>query len=191
MNELTKLANKHNTDKGTVAYEAHGYTEEYAKYIPNTGKYKLLEIGVWHGDSIKMWAEYAPDMEIIGIDNDPNVLKYMNKSAWNYDVFIGDATDEKFLSKLLDDDNTSVLDIKLDFIIDDGSHVYEDILAAFKLLYPRMNSRGYYFIEDLHAGHSQRHRLMEDVKKWLYENDPMYIDLGLFCNDKLWIIQKV
>jgi len=133
MTELTKIANKHKTDKGTVAYEAHGYTEEYAKYIPNTGKYKLLEIGVWHGDSIRMWAEYAPDMEIIGIDNDPNVLRYIGKTGWNYEVLIGDATDAKFLSSFLDDDN-NLFDVELDFIIDDGSHRYEDILASFKLL---------------------------------------------------------
>ena len=79
MTDLTRIANKFGTDKGTVAYEAHGYTEEYAKYIPNLGKYTLLEIGVWHCDSMRMWQDYNPDMNIVGVDIDPVIVELGKK----------------------------------------------------------------------------------------------------------------
>ncbi len=98
MNRLTEIANKYNTDKGTVAYEKHGYTEEYSKYIPEKGIFDLLEIGVWHGDSIKMWNEYNPQIFVSGIDIDPNCLNYILGKAWNHEIFIGDASNYEFIS---------------------------------------------------------------------------------------------
>lgn len=183
MTNLTKIANKHNTDKGTVAYEKHGYTEEYSKYIPETGNYKLLEIGIWHGDSLKMWNDYNPDMIIHGIDNDVSVTRYIN-SFDNVHVHIGNASSPVFLDKIIPEMG------EFDFIIDDGSHKYEDILESFKYLYDYLKPGGYYFIEDLHAQQAQKSRLIADIYDALEELDPDHKSLGLFCNDKLWIIQK-
>ena len=179
ISKLTEIANKHNADKGTVAYEKHGYTEEYSKYIPENGEFELLEIGIWHGDSLKMWAEYAPKAWIIGIDNDPGVLNYI-KSAWNYEVLIGDAASAEFIQQVSDDI------VSPDFIVDDGSHRYEDIVASFKLLYPKLKKGGYYFIEDLHAGQSKGHHAILDEIHGLYE----WESVEMVCGNKLMIIHK-
>lgn len=178
MTRLTEIGNKHDTDKGTVAYEKHGYTEEYSKYIPEKGFYNLLEIGVWHGDSIKMWSEYNPDMFITGIDIDPNVKNYID-SRFNYEILIGNAAEKESVDLLLGD-------YDLDFIIDDGSHRYEDILASFKLLYPKLKSGGYYFIEDLHAGQSKGWEAVLEGIHNMYKWDTV----NLKCNNKLLVIQK-
>ena len=58
MKKLTDIANKCKTDKGTEYFEAHGYTEIYNDYISDTDNINLLEIGIWHGDSVRMWNEY-------------------------------------------------------------------------------------------------------------------------------------
>lgn len=174
MTELTRIGNKHNTDKGTVAYEAHGYTEEYSKYIPNIGNYTLLEIGVWHGDSVRMWKEYNPDMNLHTVDIDAGCLKWMSQDLHPC-VHIGDATNPEVIERII---ATSGLP---DFIIDDGSHRYDDIIKTFELLHPKLKSGGYYFIEDLHASYAERDRVLEWAAPYAGE---------LVCNNKLLIIKK-
>ncbi len=181
MTDLTRIANKFGTDKGTVAYEAHGYTEEYAKYIPNLGKYTLLEIGVWHCDSMRMWQDYNPDMNIVGVDIDPGVIKYIKKDDI-YQIYVGNITNAEFVEKMMSEVKQP------DFIIDDGSHNYQDIIDGFKLLWPHLKSGGYYFIEDLHAGHARRYDLYFELIKIYGEStqEPW----TLVCNDKLLVILK-
>lgn len=38
-------------------------------------------------------------------------------------------------------------------IIDDGSHLNEDIIATFKLLWPMLKAKGLYCIEDVHSSY--------------------------------------
>lgn len=180
MTNLTRIANKCGTDKGTEHFEKHGYTEEYAKYIPDLGKYTLLEIGVYKCESMRMWEQYNPDMSIHGIDIDPGVVRYY-KTTDTFPIYIGDAVDPKFVSEVIEITKSP------DFIIDDGSHKYEDILATFKLLYPELKSGGYYFIEDLHAPQAQIFQLLVDLGPYFTEFD---LPFELKCNQKLLIIRK-
>lgn len=177
MEKLTEIANKYNCDKGTKAFEAHGYTEEYAKYIPQEGRFTLLEIGIWHGDSLKMWHEYNPDLHIDAIDIDVNVLNYI---SWhdNLVVHIGDQGSDAWLENELWNN--------YDFVIDDGSHRCDDIYTSYKYLYPKLKLGGYYFIEDLHAQQSDKMKLIETISS-LYN----FKNKGFACNGKLWVIQKM
>ena len=99
MTRLTQLANQYTSDKGTEYYEAHGYTEEYAKYIPESGKFNLLEIGIWHGDSLKMWHNYNPQLKIDAIDIDPSVTNFF-KEMDGVNIFIGDGANHEFLKSI-------------------------------------------------------------------------------------------
>lgn len=170
MGKLTEIANKHNCDKGTQAYEQHGYTEVYDKYIPSQGEFVLLEIGVWKGDSLRMWKEYNPQLIIHGIDISPLCSDCEN-------VHVGSQSDVKFLTQVCDEIGP------IDFIIDDGSHRYSDIITSFFHLHPRLKSGGWYFIEDLHASHADRKRVIEEIEDNGFE-------MILECNDKLLIIRK-
>jgi cephalosporin hydroxylase len=174
---LTEIANKNGTDKGTEHYEAHGYTDHYEKYIPSTGNYTLLEIGVWHGDSLRMWKEYNPEMNLHGVDIDPRTTNYVSPDEFN--IHIGDATSEEFLN--------SVIEIcgAPNYIIDDGSHRHADIVNTFKILYPKLASGGTYFIEDLHASYAEREKTMDEIGKIINPGDM----LG-FVNHKLALIIK-
>jgi cephalosporin hydroxylase len=174
MGRLTDIANYHTVDKGTEYYEKHGYTELYSNYIPETGKFTLLEIGVWHGDSLRMWEEYNPELNIHAVDIDPDVLNFMNPSDKSV-IHIGDQSDKEFMEDVV------VASGAPDFIIDDGSHRYDDIIKAFDILYPKLKSGGYYFIEDLHPSYAERDRVLEYTA--LYNGE-------LVCNNKLLIIKK-
>ena len=179
MDRLTELANKYNCDKGTIAYEAHGYTEEYQKIIPEKVPFHLLEIGIWHGDSIKMWNEYNSEIRIDAIDNDPSILKMELETSNKIKVFIADQGSTEALSKI-------PFYISYDIIIDDGSHNYEDILTSFKFLFRKLKKGGYYCIEDLHAPQAQKDRLVNELTS-LYNLK----NLDFRCEGKLWIIKAL
>lgn len=179
MTTLTQLANKYTSDKGTEHYEKHGYTEEYARYIPQKGEFNLLEIGIWHGDSIKMWNEYNPELKIDAVDIDRNVFNYIQDSH-NVKIHIGNQADPVFLASVVGDK-------MYDFIVDDGSHNSADIIASIKVLYKHLKPGGYYFIEDLHAPYASIINTMLAVMKHVKGN---YDTIDLNCNNKLLIIKK-
>lgn len=190
MNRLTKLANLYNSDKGTVFQEQHGYSLEYDKYIPETGKFNLLEIGILRGDSLKMWNDYNPELIIHGIDNDINVFNYIQETE-NIKIHIGDQSDDLFLN------NVVLKSGKLNFIIDDGSHHSSDIVNSFKSLYEHLEEGGYYFIEDLHAGHAYVDNTYKQIMEYLYmlqyksaRFDKSYTKIEFLFGRKLLVIQK-
>jgi len=174
---LTEIANKHTCDKGTQHYEKHGYTEKYQKYILPNVAYDLLEIGIWHGDSIKMWQEYNPLIKIYAIDIDESVKDYISDSE-NVKIHIGNQSDAEFLKSV-------VKDKSYDFIIDDGSHKHSDIIDSFKFLYDYVKQDGYYMIEDLHAAGN---KVVAEIQDILSEKKCQ--EQVLLCNDKLLIIKK-
>ena len=65
--ELTNLADKYDTDKGS---SQHLYTEvyEYFFYPIKYKAHKICEIGILDGSSLKMFRDYFPKAVIYGID---------------------------------------------------------------------------------------------------------------------------
>lgn len=167
---LTEIANKYMTDKGTTCSEAHGYTNIYSDYIPSKGKHRLLEIGILYGCSIRTWNEYNPELEIYGVDISNDVFNHLQESE-NIHICIGNQSDKIFLESLPYD---------LDFVIDDGSHNYNDIMTSFSVLYNHLSKNGIYFIEDLHAPYSERENIIKNIG----------VPFELW-NNKLMIIRKV
>lgn len=181
MGRLTEIANRNKTDKGTEYFEKHGYTEVYDQYIPETGNYKLLEIGIWHGDSLRMWEEYNPELEIHALDIDSGVVAYLQQPN-PYRIYIGSQVDTFLIDKIAANAGD-----KFDFIIDDGSHVCDHIVTSFKLLWYHLKPGGHYFIEDLHAPHANRKETINLITSWLSGKDYF---MTLTNDAKLLIIQK-
>lgn len=150
---LTDLANKFGTDKGTEAFEQHGYSVIYEQLMSKL-KYKninLLEIGVYDGRfpcaSVQMWYEYFPNAQIFGIDYDIESKKFENDRIH---IFNGDQGNRNDLQTLIDRYEIKEFDI----IIDDGSHFSRDHEISLGFLFPYLKSDGQYWIEDLHAPQS-------------------------------------
>jgi hypothetical protein len=121
-------------DKGT----AHSYIDVYAKQIPAAEGKSLLEIGVWAGHSLKMWADYLPNSRVVGLDIDLSKLTFV---VDGFEVLLCDATNQDEIK-----DKVSGM---FDYIIDDGLHTFEAQITAFYNLWDYLVVGGKYFIEDV------------------------------------------
>jgi len=139
---LSHLALKYGTDKG----RDHWYTPHYHRRFAEMRKdpVTLLEIGIGgYGDpsgggkSLRMWREYFTQGVIVGLDITPQ------DPVEGCFVELGDATDNRVLNHLGETYGP------FDIVIDDGSHVSEDILRAWVGLWGYVKPGGWYVIEDL------------------------------------------
>lgn len=64
---LEKLGYDHGTDKSA---RGHHYLEFYERFLLSLRftATAILEIGVWHGQSLRMWADYFPNATVVGVD---------------------------------------------------------------------------------------------------------------------------
>mgnify|MGYP000530598577 CR=1 FL=1 len=174
---------------GEIYSESSGMqVSKWAHYIPaydklfedflNKPDLKFLEIGVCKGGSLHMWRKYfGKNACIYGIDIDEECLKFTNDGK----VRIGSQTDTKFLDSIIDEMGG------VDIILDDGSHLMNDIKHTFLHLFPKMNENGLYVVEDLHCafwgtyggGYNSKDNffkftqdLTKDIHHW-YHNKPV------------------
>lgn len=147
MNELSKIMDKHGSDKYGLPPWGHNYTPYYDTEFGHlrADNIILLEIGVGGedkelgGKSLKGWAEYFASGKIYGID-------IYDKTALDYGrikTFQGSQDDINFLNKVIESIGRPHI------IIDDGSHVNKLTIESFKILFPRLRAGGLYCIEDL------------------------------------------
>lgn len=170
MKLLQKLGLKHNTDKATF----HKYLDFYQQHLPKRSfNGRLLEIGVMDGGSLRMWREYYPEAEIIGID----IALQSDLRIEGVRLLECDATQPAVLADLG----------MFDIIIDDGSHITADQQKTFEYLYyNHLHNNGFYIMEDLHTSlmpsyvNSDRntldylkHAMLEAIH---YRRDPNEVD---------------
>lgn len=124
-------------DKGT----AHTYINEYEKLLKDYRENStVLEIGIFFGESLKMWNEYFINSKVYGVDITDRYIKDLIKEN-KYNILIGNACSENILTQLNN--------LTFDVIIDDGSHFISDQINSFNILKNRMNPNGIYIIEDV------------------------------------------
>src|ERR1700692_4306194 len=86
MTPLCELARKHETDKGGQHFRYgggdsdtnHNYTPVYHRMFEEDrdSVRNVLEIGVHQGSSVRMWKEYFPRAQIVGIDTNMECLRH-------------------------------------------------------------------------------------------------------------------
>lgn len=138
---LTEMAKKYSTDKD---YE-HNYFELCYNdlFEPIKNNINLfMEIGVYNGESIRLWSNYFQSAKIIGldIDNKKDIFKEENIST-----YVCDQSSEEQLKSVVENYD------KFDIILDDGSHKMFDQQKSLGVLFPYVKSGGMYIIEDLHT----------------------------------------
>jgi trans-aconitate methyltransferase len=137
--DLTEIADFFGSDKGALK---HNYTPHYERLLGHLRQepVNLLEIGVACGASLKMWSRFFPYAKIKGVDIRPECQALCGGYP-NVEIYIADATKEAVPGQY-------------DVVIDDGSHLPGHIVKSFKLYWPLVRSKGFYFVEDLRCTHN-------------------------------------
>ena len=155
-NNLTSLANKFRSDKGTTHGAApHKYTYLYDLILDRyrQAPISFLEIGLAIGGpevfgpverqvdspSVQMWLEYFPKAHIHGFD----ISDFSHLRHPRFTFIRGDSNSPDDVQRLA---NAAPY---FDVIIDDGSHASYHQQLAFRTLYPKLRAGGTYVIEDL------------------------------------------
>lgn len=141
---MDKLALKAGTDKSS---SFHNYTEVYSQHFAplRDKRIKFLEIGIYTGDSVKMWERYFPKAELHFIDINAERIKYLSKRSRYHFL---DQGDEKALKRFAGE-----VGGQFDIIIDDGGHTMKQQMTSFKKLFPLLKRGGLYIVEDLHTSY--------------------------------------
>lgn len=142
MNLKTVFDNHNGKSSGKWVHYFDIYDRYLQKYIGQS--FILLEIGVSNGGSLQIWKKYFGDkVRIVGLDIDPRTM--YNESQ--IETYCGSQSDPQFLESVIARIGTP------DIIIDDGSHVQNDVLASLNMLFPKLKNDGIYFIEDTHTAY--------------------------------------
>jgi hypothetical protein len=159
---MSDIAKKYPTDKDFTHNYFNAVYEKYFSPIRDEVK-KFCEIGVggfWQdagwvpGNSLKVWDEYFPNAEILGLDIKSFDLTSQGKVTVDY-------IDQS--NKELVDEYTSKL-TEYDIILDDGSHVMYDQQITMASFFKSLKSGGIFVMEDLHS--SPEVRIPEKNSIW-------------------------
>ena len=121
------------------------YDRILSRFLDKGKPIRMLEIGVQNGGSLEIWKKYLPqNSDIHGIDIDEKCLEL--KFSDGISFHLGSATDNNFMEKTFGD-------IQFDVILDDGSHICNDVIQTFEYLFPKMKNGGCYIVEDMHTSY--------------------------------------
>ena len=143
---LEEIVDSSRTDKNTT----HSYLPLYQNLLSHkkeTAKH-VIEVGVQHGGSIKLWRDFFTNAVVHGVDvidihsiwggikNDPNIVLHASTDAYDSEFVTN-----QFLNK----------NIQFDFLLDDGPHTLQS-MKQFIVLYSQiMTHDGILIIEDVQS----------------------------------------
>lgn len=153
---LTHLANKYGSDKGTKVGNRHNYTAFYSAFFEQWAPdaFTMLEIGLQRGDtatyrdpsrpvddvpSVRLWLDYFPQAQCWGFD----LSDFAHIAIPRFHFRRGDLSRPADLTQLAQDMPPARI------VIDDGSHASYHQQSALLHLFTAVEPGGLYFIEDL------------------------------------------
>jgi hypothetical protein len=142
MIDLTRLGLHYGTDKALY----HGFTDFYHEHLAamRDTATAVLEIGVWKGQSLRMWRDYFPHATVYGIDNAPSPPSLARDG---FVIAMCDSGSSAQLRRVLADWGHPVFDL----VVDDGGHMMREQFNALDTLWPHVRPGGAYILEDLHT----------------------------------------
>jgi len=138
MTRLEELGMLYDTDKVHHRYLPH-YENRFREL--QMQPVTLVEIGILRGASLRMWRDYFPFGQIVGVDIDSDALFEEDRIK----TFQASQSDAVRLTEIAEATG------EIDIVIDDASHVGPMQLISFQALVPFVKSGGWYCIEDCHT----------------------------------------
>jgi hypothetical protein len=140
MSTLIELAQRYGTDKAN-----HGFIWVYAEHFEPVREEikKVLEIGVYKGESLQMWRDYFPNLKVA--------------LGWDINYYPPNSFGPKIVTAIVNQERLGHVKYALetlqrfDVIIDDGSHTMLAQQSTLGYLWPLLKPGGTFIIEDLHT----------------------------------------
>ena len=108
-------------------------------------KITFVEVGILDGGSLFMWRDYfGPKARIIGVDLSPEAKHFEN---YGFEIYIGNQSDESFWKDFKTDVG------KIDIVLDDGGHTYDQQIVTTEALLENINDGGLLVVEDTHTSY--------------------------------------
>lgn len=139
----TMFPNPHDITKPISYYEI--YQNYFKPYLGQS--LKLMEVGVFKGESLKILSEFFSESDILGVDLEMKDIDFSKYANINYEQ--ADQTNAEALVTLSDKYAPNGWDI----IIDDASHLGAFSQLTFEALFPKLKSGGLYIVEDWGTGY--------------------------------------
>tara|TARA_B100000959_G_C14859049_1_gene573451 strand:+ start:137 stop:985 length:849 start_codon:yes stop_codon:yes gene_type:complete len=129
--------------KNKEKIKAHGYAKIYETVFTNFKKKKIniLELGSFYGNAAAALFFYFDKASIFSADINPDMFKYKSNRITNF--FIDSSSEKSLKNDLLSKKNN------FDIIIEDASHMLKDQIISLFILFPLVNSGGYFIVEEL------------------------------------------
>ena len=144
---LDKLFEYYGSDKANFFKKGnrigHGYSSFYKNHLDNliNKKINILEIGSFYGNAAAAIFFYLENAKIFSADIFPDLFSYKSNRINNFYV---DSSDEISIQK-------NIINLKKNFeiIIEDASHSFKDQIISLFMLFPLINSGGFFITEEL------------------------------------------
>ena len=197
--ELCGIAEKYAADKGPFSRGSvngghrKGYTAVYEMFM-NTYRTKPInfcELGVYTGDSIRMFQDYFKDVEYYALDFNPDYIQHckdQNLPRTHYSL-----VNVKNMEQL--QETFKKIDTQFDIILDDSSHEIPDQYNIIQAATPYLKPGGLLIIEDLERNWPEN--IYQPIQGFIDEN--FSFESFIIChhnnrycsdNDKIWVGTK-
>ena len=168
----------YDTDKGDL----HSYTETYeGLFADRLNVWGVLELGIYHGGSLRAFRDYFPNAEIVGLDIHPQTMIHGEERIH---TICGNVREPKALLEAAQYLGSYTL------IVDDASHLPIDQFQALKHLWPFVEKDGYYIIEDLDLNRQGAQVLTTCSLILRNQNVGITLHLGDGRNDDMLVLEK-
>src|SRR4051794_19842173 len=131
--------------------------DQYAALVTELRPERIVELGLLAGGSTALLCELADPVALVAIDNQrvhPRLREFVARKGLEDRVHVHDDVDQADRARLAGIVETAFGGQRVDLVIDDCSHLYEQTRASFNELFPRLRPGGQYVIEDWPWAHA-------------------------------------
>jgi len=138
LDKFESIFNETGSDKST----RHNYHDIYAALFKDRSLVQdILEIGIYHGGSLRSWKHLFAKANILGLDYETSFFFEEDRIKSLY----VDQRDIKSFYNVYSQTDGQVYD----FIVDDGCHNPDETLLTFNAVLPWLSINGWFIVEDI------------------------------------------
>ena len=148
----------------------------------NPGLVSSMGSGGKPGASLRVWRDYFPNAQIVGVDIDGDIIFQDERIR----TFQCDQTDPAAIKAVMD----QVGDIEFDLMIDDGLHTFAGGVSLLENAIHKLKPEGVYIIEDVNIADLFNFMIYFKDKPWDVEFVNLYRKNIALADNSLIVIRK-